>query len=463
MVKNDVLIRHNEKLLETVSHLEAKLEMAKDQQRKTATLLAGMRSLVQETDADRIYSLLFETIGQILPHQGFAVLASSQVGMMQVAASSQSKWNALQIEVDGSLKQILLGKSLSLVDIQQFAPEWLKPLREKFHACLVASFKLQKRSCVLVIFNAEIGAYTRNDVLTLEEFTALVEQTLASVERSFLTLEAQQLRAEKQQAEANLLQQEKLASLGQLAAGIAHEINNPIGFVSSNLDTLKKQIFAGFKYISALEALVPEDQREQTLTELKQKFDTEYIYDDLPELIKESQHGLDRVAKIIQSLRSYTRTCDTEWQYANICSGLELAVKMLASEYKHKCKVKLTLCDVPDSYCIPNELNQMFMNLLVNAAQSMQTFGKIDVSTQVTGEQLVITIADNGSGIAPEHLEKLFDPFFTTKPVGQGTGLGLSISQGIVTKHMGFIQVESQINHGTIFSIHLPLLDSPPV
>lgn len=462
MTSNDELIKHNEKLLESVNHLEAKLEAAKLKQNKTATLLQGMRSLIQETDAERIYELLFATIGEILPHDGFILLESSKVNVMNVAASNQESWQGLTVNVDGSLKQILLGKSLSLVDIQQFTPEWLKAFRGKYHACLLASFKLQKRACVLIIFNNDIGAYTRNDVLLLEEFTALVEQTLASVERGFLKLEAQQLRADKLRAEANMLQQEKLASLGQLSAGIAHEINNPIGFVSSNLETLNKQLASAFNYINALEMHIPGEHRDQILNELRQKHETEYLQDDLPELISESRVGLDRVAKIVQSLRSYARTRNTEWQLANICKELDLTVKMLANEFLHKCSVETTLCQAPDTYCIPNELNQVFVNLLMNAVQAMQTFGHIGIIAAMQGDSLVITVSDNGSGIAQEHVKKIFDPFFTTKPVGQGTGLGLSITQGIIDKHQGAIRVESQLNHGTTFTLHLPVLLSPP-
>lgn len=462
MTGSDELIRHNERLLESVIHLEAKLDMAQAKQANTATLLQGMRSLIQETDAERIYTLLFSTIGQILPHHGFVLLESKEVGIMHVVAASHDNWDGLQVTVDGSLKQILLGKSLSLVDIQQFTPNWLKALRGQYHSCLLASFKLQHKSCVIAIFNNDIGAYTRNDVMLLEEFTALVEQTLTSVEHGFLKLEAQQLRADKQRAEANLIQQEKLASLGQLSAGIAHEINNPIGFVSSNLDSLKKHLKATFDYIDALEQLIPENNREKTLVDLQRQFDTEYLHDDLPELIRESRFGLDRVAKIVQSLRSYSRTCDTDWQLANICEELTLTSKMITSEFKHKCVVNSSICEAPNSYCIPTELNQVFMNLLTNAVQSMQDFGRIDITAKNVGDQLVITITDNGSGIAPEHLKKLFDPFFTTKPIGEGTGLGLSISQGIVSKHQGYFQVNSQLNRGTTFTLYFPLLSSPP-
>lgn len=462
MTSNDKLIEHNEQLLESVNHLEAKLELAKAHQAQTETLLQGMRSLIQETDATQIYQLLFATIGRILPHDGFLLLESTRAGGMEVVATDQPKWEQTSVTVDGSLKQILLGKSLSLVNIQQFAPEWLKTFNSTFHACLLASFKLRKKSCVLAIFREEIGAYTRKDVSSLEEFTALVEQTLASVERGFFKLEAQQLRTEKQNAEANLIHQEKLASLGQLSAGIAHEINNPIGFVSSNLDTLNTQVTTAFDYINALESLLPDEIRETQLPELKRKFDTEYLQDDLPELVNESRQGLSRVAKIVQSLRSYSRSCDTDWQLSNICSGLDLTIKMLASEFKHKCDIDVNLHHVPDSYCIPNELNQVFMNLLVNATQAMQTFGKITISASADDDQITVSIADNGSGIAPEHLERLFDPFFTTKPVGEGTGLGLSISQGIVSKHQGKFHVESQLNHGTTFTLQFPILRSPP-
>ncbi|QQR79799.1 MAG: hypothetical protein IPJ69_10695 [Deltaproteobacteria bacterium] len=266
--------------------------------------------------------------------------------------------------------------------------------------------------------------------------------------------------------QAQMIQSEKMAGLGQLAAGVAHEINNPVGFVTSNLQTLKKYSLSIKKMISEYDSLVSSVQSKDIeksvsfLTELaktKEKEDIAYILDDLDNLVKESIDGTNRVKEIVKGLKSFARLDEAEMKEADINEGIESTLKIVWNEIKYKCEVIKKLSPLPMIVCFPGQLNQVFMNLIVNAAQAIQEKGTLTIESFVEKEDIVIRFTDTGSGIKPENLEKLFNPFFTTKAVGKGTGLGLSVSYGIIKKHKGDIFVESQVGVGTTFTIKLPM------
>jgi two-component system NtrC family sensor kinase len=266
---------------------------------------------------------------------------------------------------------------------------------------------------------------------------------------------------ETQQVQIQLLQSEKLAALGQLAAGMAHEINNPVGFVTSNLGSLDYYLRNIFELLDAYEAF------EKTCTangaalseirELKQQKRIGFLRADIGRLISESQEGLARVARIVSDLTNFSRTESTDWQWADLHNGLESTLNIVWNEIKYHCTLNKDYGDIPEIYCIPSQINQVFLNLLVNAAQAISQKGEITVRTGLVGGEAFIAIADTGTGIPAENLPRLFEPFFTTKPVGKGTGLGLSIAYGIVQKHRGRIEVESTVGKGTTFTVWLPV------
>jgi two-component system NtrC family sensor kinase len=267
---------------------------------------------------------------------------------------------------------------------------------------------------------------------------------------------------ERRQLEGQLVQSEKLASLGQLAAGVAHEINNPIGFISSNLGTLdgyfQKLLTMLDAYYSA-EQVLAGSQTALQLEHMREQIELEYLREDVPLLIKESKEGINRVGQIVRDLKDFSRIDNNqEWQWANLQQGIESTLNIVASELKYKADVVKDYQALPEIECLPSQINQVIMNLVVNAAQAMgPERGTITLRTGTQGETAWIEIADTGSGIAPDTLQKIFDPFFTTKPVGQGTGLGLSLSYGIVKKHGGDISVSSELGSGTTFRVQLPL------
>ncbi|MDO8263507.1 MAG: PAS domain S-box protein, partial [Gallionella sp.] len=247
-----------------------------------------------------------------------------------------------------------------------------------------------------------------------------------------------------QLAQNQLLQSEKMASVGLMAAGVAHEINNPIGYVNSNLGTLEKylaDIFAVLNEYEAAEMLLDKDNPQfEELRHLKEEINLGYLREDIKALLAESHQGLERVKKIVLDLKNFSHAdSEDQWMWADIHRGLDTTLNVVWNELKYKCEVVKEYGSLPEIYCLPSQLNQVFMNLLVNAAQAIEVRGTITLRTGQDGDRVWVEVSDTGKGILPEDFPHLFDPFFTTKPVGKGTGLGLSVSYSIVERHRGKI------------------------
>lgn len=272
--------------------------------------------------------------------------------------------------------------------------------------------------------------------------------------------------ARLEDAQVQVVQAERLASIGQLAAGVAHEINNPIGFVNSNLSTLNGYFHNLLELLDAYvaaESHIPADSELRArIDNAKVKADFDYLKEDVGALIAESIDGTGRVRRIVQGLRDFSRVGDAEWESADIHAGLDSTLNVVWNEIKYKADVIKEYGDLPRVECLPSQLNQVVMNLLVNAAQAMPEHGEIHLRTGREGERIWIQVADNGQGIPAALLPRIFDPFFTTKPVGAGTGLGLSVSYGIVQKLGGQIYVASTEGKGTTFTIWLPIHRAHP-
>jgi signal transduction histidine kinase len=265
-----------------------------------------------------------------------------------------------------------------------------------------------------------------------------------------------------------IVQSEKLASIGQLAAGVAHEINNPIGFVFSNFTTLEDYLERLFKMLAAYRAAEAEMAGlpgAQRLARLREEIELDYLEEDIPALMSESKDGIKRVRKIVQDLKDFSHVdARQQWEIVDLIEGLESTLNIVNNEIKYKADVVKAYGEMPPVECLPNELNQVFMNLLVNAAHAIgdNQRGTITLRTGTAGSEAWVEVEDNGSGIAPGDLKRIFDPFFTTKPVGKGTGLGLSLSYGIVKKHGGRIEVQSELGRGTTFRVCIPLRAAKP-
>ncbi|HRP95358.1 MAG TPA: PAS domain S-box protein [Rhodocyclaceae bacterium] len=316
------------------------------------------------------------------------------------------------------------------------------------------------------------------------ELEELVEKRTAELARAKAALEAdiakrqasetELLRRNAELTEVNerlrttqeqLAQSERLASIGQLAAGVAHEINNPIGYVQSNLGTLENYLQDLFDVVAAFETALSSmpaaDAATAAALALRREKDLDFLKEDVPALMAECKEGITRVRKIVADLKDFSRIDRShEWEFADLHRGLESTLNIVNNEIKYKADVVREYGALPEVECLPSQLNQVFMNLLVNAAHAIGAErGRITVRTGIDGEgeRVWIEIGDTGCGIAPEVVAHIFDPFFTTKPVGSGTGLGLSLSYGIVQKHGGNIEVASRPGHGTTFRITLPV------
>jgi two-component system, NtrC family, sensor kinase len=258
-----------------------------------------------------------------------------------------------------------------------------------------------------------------------------------------------------------LLQSEKMASIGQLAAGVAHEINNPIAFVNSNLGTLKEYVDNLWQlidtYAQVAEALQDRPDLLEPVRSMRESLDVDFLRKDLQSLMAESLDGVSRVRRIVQDLKDFSRVGEVERQPFDLHAGIDSTLNIVSHELKQRAEVIKEYGTIPTIEGVPAQLNQVFMNLLVNAAQAMDHYGVITIRTGCEGNWVWAEIADDGPGIKPEHLPRIFEPFFTTKPVGKGTGLGLSLSYGIVSQHGGRIEVDSTVGEGARFRVWLPI------
>ncbi len=279
------------------------------------------------------------------------------------------------------------------------------------------------------------------------------------------------LEDEHKKAGVQLVQSEKMASIGQLAAGVAHEINNPTGFVSSNLKTLSDYqnditslVIEYRKLVTDLNDCGLKDnypsaiaRQVERIENHEKEIDIDFIMEDINELIGDCKEGTDRIKKIVIDLKDFAHPGENKLKNTDINKGIETTLSVVWNELKYKARIKKEYGDLPVIKCYPQQLNQVFMNILVNAAQAMEEHGEIGISTIQDNGCIQIKISDTGTGIAKENLTKIFDPFFTTKDVGKGTGLGMNVAYNIIQKHNGTINVESTLGKGTTFTIRIPV------
>ncbi len=267
------------------------------------------------------------------------------------------------------------------------------------------------------------------------------------------------------EAQNQLLQSEKMASVGQLAAGVAHEINNPAGYVNSNLCSLKsyvENILMLLDQYEAVELLLLAAEVE-FINKTKDDIEYKYLKDDVPDIISESLEGITRLKSIVQGLKDFSKIDSMEWQWADMHKWIDSTLNIASNELKYKADIVKEYGAIPEVECIASQNNQVIMNVLVNAAQAIENHGTITIKTGVNAENWVwIKISDTGKGIPEGIGRRIFDPFSTTKPVGEGTGLGMSLCYSIIKKHSGSIDMESEVGKGTSSTISLPVKQSPP-
>ncbi|MCK5541177.1 MAG: response regulator [Desulfobacterales bacterium] len=305
---------------------------------------------------------------------------------------------------------------------------------------------------------------TGERILTLEHNHHKLQQEMT--EKNF---ELDKALKDLKETQSQILQSEKMASIGQLAAGVAHEINNPIGFVGSNLSTLTDYL-KDFNTLLGHYNLMKQNLKDtdleklpdnikiitETIEKFEEEIDIDYLKDDIPELLGDCAEGTERVRKIVADLKNFAHPGNDKIKLVNVNQGIESTLNVVSNEIKYKAQVIKEFGEIPLVEGYPQQINQVFMNILVNAAQAIEEKGEIHIKTQQDNKDVKITISDNGSGIEEKNIAKIFDPFFTTKPVGKGTGLGMNIAYNIIKKHKGTIDIKSKVGSGTTFTIILP-------
>ena len=302
----------------------------------------------------------------------------------------------------------------------------------------------------------QVLSFAVERALERRDLTLTARRYRADLERQ--NIELSERKAELERLQAQIVHSEKMAGLGQLAAGIAHELNNPAGFVYGNMDLIRG-------YLGRLELILTIYERtklpEPQATELaltKKEIGYDLLLPDLRSMIADCLEGAERIRDVVQNLRLFCRLDDAEFKRIDLHESLDATIRIV-SRYYGSGTIRLVrkYGTLPLVNCYAGQLNQVWTNLLVNAAQSIEGKGEVSISTALAGDSAVVTISDTGCGIEPEHMKRIFDPFFTTKPVGEGTGLGLSISYGIIEKHGGTITVESMRGVGTTFRVSIPI------
>lgn len=309
----------------------------------------------------------------------------------------------------------------------------------------------RRRNQLLLVAEHDVQEQAR-----LNQSVIALNEEMAQIERDLVR--KNQLLA---QAQSQLVQTEKMAGIGQLAAGVAHEINNPIGFVHSNLTSLEsylRDLFSALEACEQMERALPGEASAAQLSALRRELDLDFLKQDIPLLLGESREGIARVKNIVQALRDFTRIdSDRDWHWENPQRCLDNTLEVLRGAIANKIEILREYGEMPEIECLPSQLNQVFMNILLNAAQAIEGSGSIRVRTGQEQELVWVEIGDSGCGIPAEALPHIFEPFFTTRPVGSGTGLGLSAAFNIVAQHHGRIEADSTPGQGTVVRIQLPV------
>ena len=399
----------------------------------------GLGKLIQALQENRPYALAFVDMRMPEGWDGAQTIEhlwqqDPQLQVVVCTAYSDYSWDELLERLHAHDRLLILKKPFDNIEVQQMANT------------LLTKWEMTERASIQMSHLEHL----------VDQRTAQFKQASEALQREI---------DERKQLESQLVQSEKLASLGQLAAGVAHEINNPIGFISSNLGTLDgyfKQLQDMLDAYREAENAIGSNEVIEQLGQVRERVELVFLREDIPLLIKESKEGIGRVGQIVKDLKEFSRVdSNQEWQWTNLQQGIESTLNIVANELKYKADVVKEFQKLPDIECLPSQINQVIMNLIVNASQAIgPERGTITLRTGLEGETVSIEIVDTGIGIEPDNLQKIFDPFYTTKPVGQGTGLGLSLSYGIVKKHRGDISVRSEVGVGSTFRVELPVRQS---
>lgn len=406
------------------------------------------KEITSQLSTERVLQLLQGHVRDLLQAEQLTVYLLDECGEQLCCAFGQSDVGDTPgpiavADVEHECARVLSGRAVLLMG----EGTQTEPGRGQ---CMVAPLQLADRELgVMRVVGTTPGCFGEHEQLIFRNLCAYTAVALDNA-RAY-----EQLGELQRQVAA----QEKMASIGQLAAGVAHEINNPIGFVNSNLGSLARDVRDLLDLLQLYRQAGPlvEGGAGARAQALAQSMDLDYLSEDMPRMIAESIEGLQRVKRIVQDLKNFSRVDAAEWVYADLNECVESTLNMLTHEIKFKAVVHKGLARLPPVYCLAAQINQVLMNLLVNASQAIESAGQISIRSWQESDWACIAIRDNGCGMSEQVMARIFEPFFTTKPVGKGTGLGLSLSYSIVKKHRGRLEVESTPGQGSCFTLRLPL------
>ncbi|MCG8669728.1 MAG: ATP-binding protein [Pseudomonadales bacterium] len=468
------MANHPEDLLESLNSAYRLREQAELERKENEVLLSGIRALLETDSQQDIYAKMFEILGQFIPHEQAFVLEQDSPGQMICTTSTNSVLENTHWDVDPVFKRAVLGQPCAVYSIAR-QPAWthhIKLMKPAMASALYCPFSGPDVDAILVFCHHEKGFYVQTHVHMAERYREFTQQTLLSVNAKLQALESQQLKLEKERAEQSLIQSEKMASLGLLAAGVAHEINNPIGYVTSNINYLSENLSnlqamkAQLEDVIAASRAFPDNPLTETIENAAKWMSQSSINEtceDIADLVRDCDQGLTRIKSIVNELRNFARADDDSFEDLDINDCVSSTIRLVSNELKYHCDLIVDLGETASVNANSGKINQVLTNLLVNAGHAIENKGNITVSTGQDqhpdlGNCTWFAVEDNGCGISPENLSRIFEPFYTSKEVGKGTGLGLAISYSIIEKLGGKLEVKSTLNKGTKFTAFIPTI-----
>jgi len=458
-----------EKLREKVLELTFERDNALLHVRLNQLLQKGLDAILGSDTLEDTFSKFFGIMAEGVQFDSAVLLRLEQAQFTLLAQQNSPKWPDQAELGSHTLINALAGRHSVAVFNLLLLPDWGEPVSQwwpQIHSALFQCIQTRDQQFLLILGSGSVAAFGPSEEKILGQFISFVASTIASVENKKLYMASQSLKERQKRIEQSLLQSEKMASLGQLAAGVAHELNNPIGFLLSNIHMFQTylSIFKDLlKNYSILEdATQTEDLRQQAKHELSliyQKENVAFLLEDSDTLIADSLEGAIRVRDIVQSLRRFSHPDIDRVELVELNEVIESTIKIISGELKHALLLKRQL--YPGFLHVmgkPNQIGQVFLNIMINARQAItHDHGELKLSSGIREHEAWVAIEDNGVGIEAAHVNRLFEPFFTTKDVGKGTGLGLSLCHSIMTQHSGHIEVESVPGVFTRFTLYFPL------